>query len=603
MKKITVLVLFFLFLITIIYNFRHFGEHKVLKIEDSADFYIDLNDNDQIDYNELIEVYGVIPFSFDNLENNSFKNINLNKKEIVYLSYFSKKWAKEKALGKYVKVKFKNKNAAIIIINGKDYSQNLLKNGFALADKNSLYDSKQNLNAIKKYIYEIQKNHYVVFNNKSKKFHELDCDYALKVNEFEIIPYKNLPKEAAPCGFCHKKPLTKSTYNFTPIHKIPYFIDLKNIKIFFIDFSNTKKPYNDCSTIACTALLTEINNTKHTMDFAVYGILNQPKVYNAITNAQKRGVKIRWVTDIDSEDNTYYPDTLKLMNVVKNYNVDSAQNNIPSTHKRFQNAIMHNKFFIFDNEKVWTGSANLTDTDFSDFNANLAILIDSAQAAKIFGEEFERLYKGDFHNNKTEKTINNEITFNDNNKIKIYFSPQDKIISNHLIKLIENSRNYIYVPIFYFTSKPMAQSLIEAHKRGVDIKVITDATNANNKYSVNTMLKSAGIKVKTENKAGKMHIKSMIIDDKYSIIGSMNFTKSGENTNDENVVILEDTKTASYLKLVFTYLWNSIPDKYLNYTPSAESFASVGSCTDSIDNDFDGKIDKNDEGCLHQLNK
>ena len=33
-------------------------------------------------------------------------------------------------------------------------------------------------------------------------------------------------------------------------------------------------------------------------------------------------------------------------------------------------------------------------------------------------------------------------------------------------------------------------------------------------------------KVKTENLAGKLHSKSMIIDDLYTIVGSMNFSKS-----------------------------------------------------------------------------
>ena len=43
------------------------------------------------------------------------------------------------------------------------------------------------------------------------------------------------------------------------------------------------------------------------------------------------------------------------------------------------------------------------------------------------------------------------------------------------------------------------------------------------KYS--KLLEEYGIAIKTENYAGKMHSKSMIVDDKYTIIGSMNFSK------------------------------------------------------------------------------
>lgn len=45
------------------------------------------------------------------------------------------------------------------------------------------------------------------------------------------------------------------------------------------------------------------------------------------------------------------------------------------------------------------------------------------------------------------------------------------------------------------------------------------------------------------------------------------------------------------------YLWALIPDKYLKYYPKAESPESIGSCSDGVDNNFNGKIDKDDELC------
>ena len=103
--------------------------------------------------------------------------------------------------------------------------------------------------------------------------------------------------------------------------------------------------------------------------------------------------------------------------------------------------------------------------------------------------------------------------------------------------------------------------------------------------------------VKTENYAGKLHSKSIIIDDKYLVIGSMNFSLSGENKNDENVIILENPELAKEYRIFFEYLWKKIPDKWLKMTARAESPDSAGSCSDGIDNDFDGNIDLKDEGC------
>lgn len=92
-------------------------------------------------------------------------------------------------------------------------------------------------------------------------------------------------------------------------------------------------------------------------------------------------------------------------------------------------------------------------------------------------------------------------------------------------------------------------------------------------------------------------MKSVIIDDKVVFLGSMNFTKSGDLYNDENCLRIENSKIARKLKMDFLTIWNSIPDKYLYKTPRAESFESIGSCYDGVDNDFDGFIDKYDSGC------
>ena len=41
----------------------------------------------------------------------------------------------------------------------------------------------------------------------------------------------------------------------------------------------------------------------------------------------------------------------------------------------------------------------------------------------------------------------------------------------------------------------------------------------------------------------------MIVDDKYTIIGSMNFSNSGENKNDENLIVINDAEIAKFLNL------------------------------------------------------
>ena len=256
---------------------------------------------------------------------------------------------------------------------------------------------------------------------------------------------------------------------------------------------------------------------------------------------------------------------------------------------------MHNKFFIFDNKKVFTGSANLTQTDITGFNSNTSLLIDSKEIAQIYSNEFEQMFNGAFHNLKSQKH-NKPININDT-KISIYFSPQDKILTTKIIPLINKAKNKIYISTFFITNHQLKTALIEAKNRGVDLKIINDATNASNKYNINKELRENKIKVKTENYAGKNHSKNIIIDEDISIIGSMNFTNSGDRRNDENVIIIHDKDINKYLNDIFKYLWNKIPEKYEKYDPKPESKESIGSCSDGIDNDFDDLIDNNDPSC------
>ena len=341
-------------------------------------------------------------------------------------------------------------------------------------------------------------------------------------------------------------------------------------------------------TAVCKSLLSNINSAKETIDFAVYGVYNEPQIVNALKKAKERGVKVRWVYDLDGNGNSVYSHTKNT--VVELSNARSDVDN------RYAGSIMHNKFFIFDNNSVWTGSANISDTDLSGFNANTVLLIKSPVVASVYKKEFEQMYSGAFHKDKI-KTVNNENIKLENTEVSVYFSPQDKPLKNKILPLVQNAKKYIYIPVFIITDKNLVNALKNANSRGVDVRILTDATGAANRYSPVDEMRSAGLKIKIENRAGKMHSKAIVIDDLYLIVGSMNFSKSGENYNDENLILIKDKNFASAYKQHFLYLWKNIPDKWLYKNPGAESKNSVNSCYDGIDNDYDGKIDAEDSMC------
>ena len=77
----------------------------------------------------------------------------------------------------------------------------------------------------------------------------------------------------------------------------------------------------------------------------------------------------------------------------------------------------------------------------------------------------------------------------------------------------------------------------------------------------------------------------------------MNFSNSGENKNDENFLIIKDKDITSAYKDFFLYQWEKIDNKWLNHKARAEGKDSIGSCSDGIDNNYDGLIDKKDLAC------
>ncbi len=572
MKKVYIIFLIFIAVLIVSFDFRNYNKIMILAAKSPARLIVDLNKNSQIDDNETASVKGIKDFEYDNQV--------ISNSKTLYLNYLFSRWAKTNIINKFIDAKVETSDNKITLSDN-DYAVDVLQESFALPTDESYkkYFSLSNLN-IK--LEPVSKNKLVLINKYNRKFHKLDCKYARKAHNFEIIPIQTAKEQGfKPCNYCYSRYKKFEQINFNKF--VPPFSskNFGNIVIFFIDSSNTVKPDNSCSQIACKTLLKEINSAKKSIDIAIYGIEDQPKLLNAIINAQNRGVKIRLVTDVDEKGTSYYKDNSELIKIIKNNITDSCSS------PRY---IMHNKFLIFDNSKVWTGSSNLTSTDFSNFNTNYNILINEPEIVSAYINEFEALYGGKFHCKNNEKAQSQ-------GAISAYFSPQDNIITEKIIPLINNSKSYVYIPVFYLTDKNMTNALIEAKKRGVDVKIIIDSTNAHAKYSVHKTLRNQGIPVKTENKAGKLHSKIIIIDDKYSVIGSMNFTKSGEKYNNENVIIINNPEVAKYLKSTFIYLWKSIPDKYLKIDPYAESKSSVGSCSDGIDNDFDGKIDKADKFC------
>lgn len=140
--------------------------------------------------------------------------------------------------------------------------------------------------------------------------------------------------------------------------------------------------------------------------------------------------------------------------------------------------------------------------------------------------------------------------------VEIYYAPED-LPGERLAALYGNARRYIYVAIFGITYPPIVKALVAAHKRGVDVRVITDRERLNDpkqRAAVET-LSLAGIPIKVNRHENLMHLKQVVMDDEINTSGSMNQTGSGNRYNDERLDVFTDPVTSAKARDKFLAMW------------------------------------------------
>jgi len=151
-------------------------------------------------------------------------------------------------------------------------------------------------------------------------------------------------------------------------------------------------------------------------------------------------------------------------------------------------------------------------------------------------------------------------------QIETYFTKKDGNLDKILIKEINGAQKTLNVAIYSLTKENIADAILEAKKRGVDVKVITDKLESQSKFqkAILDKLKTNSIPIKINSHAGLMHLKLSIIDDKTVLGGSYNYTANATKENDENLIIMRNPNIVSDYSTEFNTMWKNTTD-YLNY--------------------------------------
>lgn len=120
---------------------------------------------------------------------------------------------------------------------------------------------------------------------------------------------------------------------------------------------------------------------------------------------------------------------------------------------------------------------------------------------------------------------------------RVIYSLDAKQNDQEIIALINGAHSHIYFAIYEFTLEDVADALVAAKERGVDVEGLVDSVESASSYDapVIAKLRSVGIPVATEHHAdgtGIMHIKALVTDSSYAV-GSYNWTESATTENDE----------------------------------------------------------------------
>lgn len=127
---------------------------------------------------------------------------------------------------------------------------------------------------------------------------------------------------------------------------------------------------------------------------------------------------------------------------------------------------------------------------------------------------------------------------------RVLYSLDAKRNDEELIALIDAAESRIYFAIYTFTLPNIADALVAAKKRGVDVRGVMDSGQSTDTYGapITEKLLSAGIPVVVEKHPtgnGIMHIKALVTESAYAV-GSYNWTRSATTLNDEILEIGTD---------------------------------------------------------------
>jgi cardiolipin synthase len=321
--------------------------------------------------------------------------------------------------------------------------------------------------------------------------------------------------------------------------------------------------------------IAEINQAQKSLhlEFYIWALGGDAdRVGEALIAAAKRGVACRVLLDsLGSKDwfKSSWPKRFRKAGI----QVTEA---LPIQVGRFQfrraDLRLHRKIFVIDGAIVWTGSMNMVDPRTFKQDSGVGEWVDAM--VRIEGPvaaQFELTFAFDWSvDNPSIKHFNDReppASPHEGAALAQEFSSgpvyRDDILYQVLLSAIMDAREELTITTPYFgPDDGLIQALMAAAGRGVKVTLIVPKLNdstlvAWSSRSFYADLMSAGVKI-AEFHGGLLHTKSLLIDKRVAIFGSVNFDQRSLRLNFEiSLIVYNEDFCKKLEKLIDSYLTQS----------------------------------------------
>lgn len=304
-----------------------------------------------------------------------------------------------------------------------------------------------------------------------------------------------------------------------------------------------------------TLLRNQIGKASHSIDITLWEFSQLDSVAQYLIRAKDRGVKIRFVYN-------HLPDSPQI-DTLRAHGIRIVKRNFDTSFS------MHNKFWIFDhryntnpeNQYLWTGSTNVTHTQFHS-DRNNVIIIQDQSLCEVYTREFEEMSGS--HTDQPD-TLRSKFGIQKSNntarilnvggvRMEVYFAPTDSIGDTLVNLFTYKPLKSVYFSMLKFVFPTIEAALHEAYLHGIQVSGVFDSSCSVNHGSAFPRMKGENVAgawqppadVFIDTIPGLIHHKYSVINadttagEKITTTGSFNWETPAQVNNDENMLVIYD---------------------------------------------------------------